>query len=216
MQTTTRLVLVRHGQTLANSSRVLCGATDIPLDSTGERQANLVAQRIATEVAADALVSSPMMRARATATPIANLTGLVIEEQPDLREVSFGDLEGLTVEHLETNHPQIARLMLDPHNTSLRWPNGDHMHEFYERTQRAFTEIALAHANRTVVVVAHGAVIGGYLRFATGAPINAWRTLGVRNCSISLVDVTDGRPSVTVANDCAHLDDVLELVQESR
>ena len=215
MPVTTRLVLVRHGQTSANYLRVLCGSTDLPLDPVGERQAQLVAQRIATEMAIDALVSSPMTRARATASPIAALTGLDIEEAHDLREVSFGDLEGSTVEHLETKHPHIAELMLDPHNTSLRWPNGDHMQEFYARTQSAFAEIAHAHVRKTVVVVAHGAVIGGYLRYVTGAPINAWRTHGVRNCSISLVDVVDGRPTVSSANDCAHLDTVLELVQEA-
>lgn len=72
----------------------------------------------------------------------------------------------------------------------------------------------MTHARKTVVVVAHGGVIGGYLRYASGAPINAWRSLGVRNCSISLVDIVDGQPSVAVANDCAHLDTVLELAQE--
>lgn len=215
MRTTTRLVLVRHGQTSANLARVLCGSNDITLDSVGELQAQLVADRIAGEMDVDALVSSPMVRARATANRIANRIGLDIEVVSDLREVHFGDLEGHTVEHLESNHPDIARLMLDPHDTSLRWPNGDHMQEFYARTQRAFAEITVAHARKTVVVVAHGAVIGGYLRHATGAPINAWRTLGVRNCSISLVDIIDGQPSVAVANDCAHLDAVLELAQEA-
>lgn len=214
-QTTTRLVLIRHGQTAANSSRVLCGSMDVPLDAIGERQAQLVAHRISTEIHAQALVCSPMLRARLTATPIANSTGLPIEEVPDLREVSFGDLEGHSVEHLESHHPHIAEQMLDPYNTSLRWPNGDHMREFYDRTQRSFADIAVAHAGKTVIVVAHGAVIGGYLRFASGAPINAWRTLGVRNCSISLVDMLGGNPSIVVANDCAHLDNVLELVQEA-
>lgn len=215
MRSTTRLVLVRHGQTSANLSRQLCGSLDISLDATGERQAELVADRIAREIDFDVLVSSPMIRAQATATPIAERSGLAIEVVPDLREVHFGDMEGSTVDHLESTHPHIARLMLDPHDTSLRWPNGDHMHEFYTRTQRAFADIAIMHASKTVVVVAHGAVIGGYLRFATGAPINAWRTLGVRNCSISLVDIVDGRPNVIDANDCAHLDAVIELAQEA-
>lgn len=216
MQTaTTRLVLVRHGQTAANFSRLLCGSTDIPLDPVGERQAQLVAHRIASEIDANALVCSPMLRARLTAMPISNLTGLQMEEMPDLREVCFGDLEGFTVEHLETHHPHIAKQMFDPHDTSLRWPNGDLMREFYDRTQRVMAEIAIAHQGKTVIVVAHGAVIGGYLRFASGAPINAWRTLGVRNCSISLVDMKSSTPTIVIANDYAHLDVVLDLVQET-
>lgn len=215
MRMSTRIVLVRHGQTSANSARLLCGSTDVPLDAVGERQAELVAQRIATELDVEALITSPLLRARATATRIHELTNCAMEEMADLREVNFGDLEGSTIEHVRSDHPQIVDLMLDPHNTSLRWPNGDHMHEFYTRTQRALAEIARAHVSRTVVVVAHGAVIGGYLRFVSGSPINAWRTHGVRNCSISLVNVVDGQPSVDFANDCSHLDDVLELAQEA-
>ena len=210
----TRLVLVRHGQTSANTARLLSGSTDLPLDATGERQAQLVAQRGANQIDAHVLVSSPLVRARSTAAAIGNMTGLAIQESPDLREVHFGDFEGLTVAQVEEHHPHIAVQMLDPHDTELRWPNGDHMHEFYQRTQQAFAAIAEEHFSKTVVVVAHGAVIGGYLRYATGQPINAWRTFSLRNCSLSLVDVIDGAPRVVTANDCDHLDDGIALAEE--
>lgn len=212
--TTTRLVLVRHGQTAANVARLLSGSTDLPLDATGARQAQLVALRIASEIDAHALVSSPLARARATAAAIANLTGLQIQESPELREVSFGDFEGLSVAQVEADHPHVAVQMLDPHSTTLRWPNGDHMHEFYQRTQRAFAAIAQEHSGKTAIVVAHGAVIGGYLRYVTGQPINAWRTFNLRNCSLSLVDVIDGMPHLVIANDCHHLDDEVALADE--
>ena len=164
MRNTTHLVLVRHGQTSANLAKLLSGSTDHHLDETGERQAQLVAQRIAAEIEVQALVSSPLRRARATAMAIANLTGLEIREMHDLREVSFGDFEGVPVERIESEWPEVALQMLDPHNTSLRWPNGDHMLEFYDRTRAAFGALAAEYVEKTVVVVAHGAVIGGYLR----------------------------------------------------
>lgn len=214
MSPPTRLVLVRHGQTAANTARLLSGSTDLPLDATGEQQAHLVARRVADEIHAHALVSSPLVRARSTAAAIGKRTGLSIQESADLREVHFGDFEGLTVAQVEENHPHIAVQMLDPHNTALRWPNGDHMHEFYQRTQGAFAAIAEEHARKTVIVVAHGAVIGGYLRYATGHPINAWSTFSLRNCSLSLVEVIDGEPRVVFANDCDHLDGGVAMVEE--
>ncbi len=211
---TTRLVIVRHGQTAANSAKLLHGWTDLPLDETGERQAQLVARRIVSEIEAHAVISSPLARARATAGAISNLTGLNVQELPELREMHFGDLEGYTVERLQLEHPEIAAQTLDPHNTTLRWPNGDHIHEFYLRTAETFGAIAEEYVERTVIVVAHGGVIGGYLRLISGQPFNAWQTFGLRNCAMSIVDVANGNAQVVVANDCAHLDDPLELAEE--
>lgn len=204
--TITRLVIVRHGQTAGNAGKLLHGWTDLPLDETGERQAQLVARRIANEIDAHAIVSSPLIRARATARAISNLTGLPVDERPDLREMHFGDLEGLPVERLQLDHPEIAALALDPHNLTLQWPNGDHLATFYQRSRDAFSLIAEQHQGRTVVVVAHGGVIGGYLRAIAGEPLNAWQTFGLRNCAVSIVEVAGGVSTMVVSNDCAHLD----------
>jgi broad specificity phosphatase PhoE len=212
--TTTRLVIVRHGQTAANAGKLLHGWTDLPLDETGKRQAMLVARRIANEIDAQALISSPLARARATAGAISELTGLQVDERPELREMHFGDLEGVSVDRLHLDHPKIAVQALDPYNLTLQWPNGDHLETFYQRSRDAFALIAREHQNKTVVVVAHGGVIGGYLRSIAGEPLNAWQSFGVRNCAMSVVDVTRGRPSVIVSNDCAHLDDELAMVSE--
>lgn len=211
----TRLVIVRHGQTAANTGRLLHGWSDLPLDDTGRRQAMLVAHRIAREIEARALISSPLARARATAAAISDLTGLEIQERSELREMHFGDLEGLPVDRLTLDHPEIAAQAFDPHNLTLRWPNGDHIAEFYQRCRDAFTSIAAEHAHETVVVVAHGGVIGGYLRAVAGEPLNAWQTFGLRNCALSIVDVAGGVPNVVVSNDCAHLDDDTPAASEA-
>jgi broad specificity phosphatase PhoE len=202
----TRLIIVRHGQTAGNLGRLLHGWTDLPLDETGQLQAQLVARRIASEVDVDALISSPLLRARSTAGAIADLTGLEVRERPELREMHFGDLEGVTVDRLRQDHPEIAALALDPHCLSLKWPNGDHIAEFYERCRITFSTIASEHRQKTVVVVAHGGVIGGYLRGVMGEPLNAWQDYGLRNCSMSIVDVVANRATVIVRNDASHLD----------
>jgi broad specificity phosphatase PhoE len=175
-----------------------------------------VARRIANEIDAHALISSPLARARATAGAISNLTGLAVQERPELREMHFGDLEGYTVERLLIEHPEIAAQTLDPHNTSLRWPNGDHVYEFYVRTAKTFAAIATEYERKTVVVVAHGGVIGGYLRLVSGQPLNAWQSFGLRNCALSIVEFSGGTPRIVVANDCAHLDDSMAVAEEPK
>jgi probable phosphoglycerate mutase len=211
----TRLVIVRHGQTAANSAKLLHGLTDLPLDETGHRQARLVAIRIANEINADALLSSPLLRARTTAGAISDSTGLPVQERPELREMHFGDLEGYTVERLQIEFPEIAAQTLDPHNISLRWPNGDHIHEFYLRTAETFRTIADEYHRQTVIVVAHGGVIGGFLRLISGKPLNAWQSFGLRNCALSIVEVRGDKQEVVIANDCAHLDAEISLAQEA-
>lgn len=212
----TRLVIVRHGQTAANTQRLLHGLTDLPLDETGQRQAHLVARRIAVEIEAHTLITSPLARARATAGAISALTGLEVQERTELREMHFGDLEGLPVERLEHDHPEIARMAFDPHNLSLRWPNGDHIAEFYQRTRETFAAIAEEHVSKTVVVVAHGGVIGSYLRSIAGAPPNAWQAFPLRNCAISVVSVSNGAAEIVSRNDCAHLEDELAMSEEQK
>jgi probable phosphoglycerate mutase len=212
---TTRLVIVRHGQTAANWGQLLHGWSDLPLDDTGRRQAMLVARRIANEIEARAIISSPLMRARATASAISDLTGLDVEERPELREMHFGDLEGLPVERLQIDHPEIAAQAFDPHNLTLRWPNGEHIAEFYQRSRETFTSIAAEYRNETVIVVAHGGVIGGYLRSIAGEPLNAWQTFALRNCAMSIVEVAGDVPNVIVSNDCTHLDEDLPSASEA-
>jgi probable phosphoglycerate mutase len=210
-----RLVIVRHGQTAANTGRLLHGWSDLPLDETGKRQATLVARRIANEIDARALTSSPLARARATAAAISDVTGLEIEERTELREMHFGDLEGVPVERLQIEYPDIAAQALDPHNLTLQWPNGEQIAEFYQRCRETFASLASEHHGETVVVVAHGGVIGGNLRSVAGEPLNAWQTSALRNCGMSIVEGTGGVPSVIASNDCAHLDDDLTIVSEA-
>src|SRR5436190_15563991 len=72
----TSLYLVRHGRTLGNVNRMLCGWTDVPLDRYGIHQAERVAARLAEGMSADVLLASPLQRARVTAEIIGAKLGL--------------------------------------------------------------------------------------------------------------------------------------------
>src|SRR5689334_6541607 len=99
-----RLVLWRHGQTEWNMQGRFQGQTDIPLDETGEQQAERAARLLAA-LRPDAIVSSDLGRALATAAPLARLTGLTVTTDKDLRERHGGAWEGLTNEQIRAQYP---------------------------------------------------------------------------------------------------------------
>ncbi len=88
------LTLVRHGQTTSSARHAYSGRSDIPLTETGREQARAAAQRLA-EDRVDAVISSPLIRARDTAQAIADATGAPLTVDERLTEVDYGPFEGL-------------------------------------------------------------------------------------------------------------------------
>jgi broad specificity phosphatase PhoE len=195
--------------------RQLQGATDQPLDVFGTRQAERIAERLSKEVRADALLSSPLTRARTTAEIIGRKTGLTPQLVPGLVEMNFGDLEGLTLEAMAERYPELAIRALDFEDDDLTWPNGESRRQFHTRVRETFQWILEAYANHAVIVVAHGGVLGSLLAQVEGKPPNDWRAYHLTNCSLTHVDFRAHHTVVHFANDCLHLDDLGEEVDVS-
>jgi broad specificity phosphatase PhoE len=202
----TTLYLVRHGRTAGNVHQLLYGATDDPLDARGHRQAHLIAERLRREVRADALLSSPLARALTTARIIGERLELGSVVRPELSEMDFGEIEGLTVARIEAEHPELARRMYDVDDDEFGWPGGESRRDFHDRVLRAFQAILLDYPHRQVVVVAHGGVIGSFLAQIHGVTPNDWRLFHLVNCSLTHLHVTPQHTAVLVVNDAVHLE----------
>ena len=101
---TTRIVLVRHGETEFNAEGRLQGQTDIPLSAVGIAQAEAVGPVIAG-MNPVAIVSSPLMRARVTAETIGRVAGVEVGVDERLKEVDVGQWAGQTVLDLHRKIP---------------------------------------------------------------------------------------------------------------
>jgi len=88
------VTLVRHGQTVSSARLAYSGRSDIPLTDLGREQARQAARRLAG-AGIDAVVSSPLIRARDTAQAIAEATGAPLRIDERLTEVDYGPFEGL-------------------------------------------------------------------------------------------------------------------------
>jgi probable phosphoglycerate mutase len=168
---TTLLYLVRHGETDWNAQRRIQGATDIPLNDTGRRQAAATAELL-TRRRFDAVVSSTLSRAAETGAVIARRLGLAEPVGYDgLRERSYGEAEGLTDAEVRARYPDDDVPGRESHAAVLA------------RATETLAEVAVRYDQGAVVVATHGAVIRSIVN--ASAPGTADRgTALIRNGSV--------------------------------
>jgi 2,3-bisphosphoglycerate-dependent phosphoglycerate mutase len=207
-QSETGLLLVRHGRTLANRKGLFLGATDVPLDAFGRLQARLVADRIAREWPADAIVTSPLQRARTTAAAVAARLAIEPRVVDDLREMDFGRFEGHSFAEIARLDPAFVDRLADIADDDLAWPGGEQRRAFYERIWVAFGSIVADYGGQRVVVVAHGGVIGAFMAMLRGQRPSDPRVYGLKNCSVTHVVVGPEATEVRRFNCVVHLDDL--------
>jgi probable phosphoglycerate mutase len=175
----TTLLLVRHGETDWNRDRRVQGHTDVPLNATGVRQAHELAGRLAG-YRLDAVYSSDLVRAIATAEAVAAPRGLEVVAVPGLRERSFGSWEGLTDVEARRRYPEQTQ---DPRG----WGDGETQQELAARVVEALLRIGAAHAGGTMLAVSHGGPLRVALRYA-GADGDG----PLENCAVVSLEVEDG------------------------
>jgi alpha-ribazole phosphatase len=201
--TMTRLILVRHGETDWNAARRYQGQTDVPLNDTGRRQATALADGLKAQDLS-AIYSSDLQRARQTAQAIAAHRGLPIRDDPRLREISFGDWEGLTYAQIQARWPhEMAAWFADPVRVAPR--GGETLAQVAGRVQAALDDIVRASADRAVAVIAHGGVLRTLLCTALQLDLRAQWRFGLSNASISELRFYDTDVVLTRLNDTHHL-----------
>lgn len=183
MQQPTRIVLIRHGETDWNTATRIQGHTDIALNPRGRWQAGRVGEALVHE-GLQAVYTSDLQRAHATAQAVAQACGLGLNVTTRLRERAFGEFEGQTFADIEARWPEAAQRwrQRDP---QFGPPGGETLQAFYTRCVQAVHELAAAHEGQAVAMVAHGGVLDCLYRAATGQALDAPRTWGMANAGIN-------------------------------
>jgi broad specificity phosphatase PhoE len=185
----TLLLLVRHAETDDNVAGKLSGWTDSHLSARGEQQVRLLADHFnRAHGHAAALYASPLVRARRTAEAIGELTGHAPVLLDDLREMHFGELDGMPMEEIAANHPELLAGDEDPSMDHFAWPGGESRTQFAERARKVMDRIAAAHPGEAVAVVTHGGVVSFFLTVVHGESPAAWRRWIVPNASLTEVE----------------------------
>lgn len=170
----TRIVLVRHGETVWHAKNRYAGVSDIALTPKGEQQAlRLAAWALSANLAA--VYASTLSRSIATATPAAAAAGVPLRTSTALVELNFGLGEGLTDQEMEAKFPEArAAFRIDP--VAHHLPGGEDPPAAVNRAMAALQEIVSAHNRKRVLVVAHNTLIRLLLCHILQIPLARYRT----------------------------------------
>ncbi|MEU8610953.1 bifunctional RNase H/acid phosphatase [Actinoplanes sp. NPDC048791] len=206
LDTATRLILVRHGETAMTAQGRYSGRGDVPLSEQGEAQAMAAAGRVAG-ISRDvtAVVSSPLTRCTRTAELIAaELGNVTVTVMPELIECDFGDWEGLTFAEVRERWPDELDRWLD--STAVAPPGGESFKTVSKRVRGALATLQSAYPSGTVVVVSHVSPIKLILRDALAAGDAFLHRLFLDAAGVSTMDMwPDGGIAVRSVNETAHL-----------
>lgn len=177
-----RLILWRHGRTSWNLEGRVQGQTDVPLDETGVQQAREAAARLASLRPAR-IVSSDLQRARATAEELARVSGVAVEVDVRLREMAFGEREGMTWAESWDAFPEGMKAWAEGDESQI--PGAESHRQAADRFAAVARDVAATMGeDETVVLVAHGGVLRSGACAFLGFPEATWRSFsGLSNCS---------------------------------
>ena len=204
--TATTVLLVRHAATGHTARGMFSGSTgaDPVLSADGERQAALLAARLAARPGVTAVLASPAARTRRTAEVVAAACGLAVRVDDDLREVDFGHWEGRTGAEVERDWP--AELAAWRAGADVAVPGGETVAAVAARAAAARGSAVRAHPGGTVVLVSHLYPVRLGVLAALGAPPSAVQRLLVDPTAVSEIRVgPDGAGTLVRHNDTAHL-----------
>lgn len=154
---TTKLILVRHGQSQGNKKHVYLGHTDWDLSEEGYKQAELLCEYLKSEKI-DAVYSSDLMRAYNTVLPTAKAHGLEIIKNEKLREIYAGEWEGKTYEQLTEQYAESYKIWRTDIGNA-RCDGGESVLELKARAGAIITQIAEKNIGKTVLVGTHATLL---------------------------------------------------------
>jgi broad specificity phosphatase PhoE len=199
----TRVFVVRHGETEWSRERRFAGSRDIALSDAGRRQCEAVAGTLAT-VHVAGIYASPLERARTAAEAIAKPHRLAVSVEPGLREMAFGAWEGLTREEAARRDSHLYAVWTSaPHQLVL--PGAERLTDVAARVAALLDELRDGHADETIVVVAHAIVVRLIVLAALGLGADRLWSVDASPAGITEIEYQPAWVTVHRMNTLAHL-----------
>ena len=152
----TEIVLVRHGETELNTAGVFRGRADVALNQRGLEQAEAVASAL-SGTPVTAVLTSPMVRAVATARAVASPHDLKPIVDPAFNNIDLGEWQGREKERIRLEQPEPWRLWKEDPD-ALQIPGGESLADVRERAYARTLELVDEYAGSRIVVVSHRSV----------------------------------------------------------
>jgi broad specificity phosphatase PhoE len=182
-----RLYLIRHGQTVNYGDYPFNGWTDVELTPEGRKQ---LEQTVAAlkGIPFNAVYSSDLKRAAYGGEILAKSLGLTLKVEKTLREIYFGNCEGLTWATIQERYPALAEGISHPQE-EVFFPGGESSEEFRSRVRVGFNKILKSHPQGLVALVAHSGVNRAIIADLLGLNLASMWSIGQDFACVNVVDI---------------------------
>lgn len=199
-----RWLLVRHGETDWNREGRVQGHVATSLNERGLRQAAALRERLAGE-AIEAAYVCDLPRSMETAREILKGRAIALSLCPELRELAYGQWEGLTFTEVQARDPEKYAELLKG-EAEFAPPGGESLHDLSQRVSRGATRIASAHGQSEggLLLVGHAGSLRALALHLLGLPLAAFWRLGLAPASLSLIQVYPEGAVLELWNDTSH------------
>jgi probable phosphoglycerate mutase len=201
----TIILLVRHGHVEGITPECFRGRADLALTETGQRQAESLARRIASQWTPGSIHTSPLRRCVATGAAIARACGIPPEPLAGLNDLDYGAWQSLTYDDARAKDPDLfAAWFATPE--LVGFPDGESLQDVAARTASVLRFVLSRNEADTLVLVGHDSVNRVLLTQVLGMPLSAYWRIVQNPCCINEIEITGGSFRLRRMNDTAHLD----------
>jgi len=204
----TTLLLIRHGQSMANLEGVFAGNYDAPLTELGYNQAKRTAEFITENYKVDKVYASDLIRAFETGKCVADRLGLTVVPEPGLREIRAGKWEGIPFDDIVTKYSEdYDKWITDVGNSGC--PDGETVKILGERVMKALTKIAKEDEGKTVVIATHATPVRVSQTLIDYGNLDAMKDIPwVSNASVTEYYYNNGKWTLGKVAQDGHLSDL--------
>lgn len=201
----TELLLIRHGQSVANLSKYFAGASDAPLTELGLRQAQATADYICSTYRVDAVYASDLSRAFDTGKAVADRLGLCVHADASLREIYAGQWEGVSFDKLMNDFPETYTVWRTDIGNAHP-DGGESVAQLQQRIVNALRRISAENDGKTLVIATHATPIRVLQCHCEGKSLCDMASIPwVSNASVTHVVCEDGVFSLREIGHDGHL-----------
>ena len=201
-----KIIMVRHGESVTNVSRVFTGQLDVPLTETGREQARRMAEYM-DKYHVDKIYASPLDRAVDTAQTIAIRQNCTVETNDAIMEINAGLWQGITFGEIAENYPQTYQVWRTDIGSAAP-EGGETCVQLYDRVT-GFLQKVLQEPEETVCLVCHAIPIRMMESYIEAGSLKAAQQIPwVPNASVTVYGY-DGDFHAVEWGTCEYLGDLL-------
>ena len=208
MAQSTRLFLIRHGETEWNVAHIAQGHLDSLLTERGVAQCQALGRRLKGYIF-DTIYSSDLGRCQKTAQYAIGETGQPIHLDERLRERNLGVVQGLNRQQARAQLPEVAA-GIGSRDPDYVVPEGESVRQMLDRMLAFLEDMLAQHAGETVLVVSHGGVLSVLMRHLLGLSPEQPRKFYIRNAGLNVIVHGEEGWMVETLGDVAHLTELVE------